>query len=84
MFTIEPIEPLGKPSLNWFQDDKAAKVAALSQALNYIDKFRRNQVSRLLHTYIHIRVVDLLIYIKCNSSKSNTNRPPYTYLGRYG
>ena len=28
------------------QDDKAAKVAALSQALNYIDKFRRNQVSR--------------------------------------
>ena len=31
---------------NITQDDKAAKVAALSQALNYIDKFRRNQVSR--------------------------------------
>ena len=29
---------------NLSQDDKAAKVAALSQALNYIDKFRRNQV----------------------------------------
>ena len=33
-----------QPSHNLTQDDKAAKVAALSQALNYIDKFRRNQV----------------------------------------
>ena len=33
---------------NLTQDDKAAKVAALSQALNYIDKFRRNQVKLIL------------------------------------
>ena len=36
------------------QDDKAAKVAALSQALNYIDKFRRNQVRILAKMYLKL------------------------------
>ena len=40
------VEVGSQPGHNITQDDKAAKVAALSQALNYIDKFRRNQVSR--------------------------------------
>jgi hypothetical protein len=41
------VEGGSQTSHNLTQDDKAAKVAALSQALNYIDKFRRNQVRAL-------------------------------------
>ena len=45
---------------NLNQDDKAAKVAALSQALNYIDKFRRNQVFEIKVGFTNGKVIIIL------------------------